>query len=92
MGRDFEEELKAISIDLILYAAIAVGLVFWLRSVLGTRHGDERQRPNPFAPPSDSSPSRAESASPGGVSAGGQAEEDRISEILRLSAGRVRLE
>lgn len=36
-------------IDLILYAAVAAGLVFWLRSVLGTRHGEERDRPNPFA-------------------------------------------
>ncbi|AGH99193.1 Tim44/TimA family putative adaptor protein [Micavibrio aeruginosavorus] len=35
--------------DLLLYALIAAGLVFWLRNVLGTRHGDERQRPNPFA-------------------------------------------
>lgn len=34
--------------DLILYALVAAGLVFWLRSVLGTRHGDERERPNPF--------------------------------------------
>jgi len=39
---------------LILYAIIAAGLVFWLRSLLGTRSGDERQRPNPFtAPPPD---------------------------------------
>ena len=36
---------------LILYAVIAAGLVFWLRSVLGTRHGDERERPNPFTAP-----------------------------------------
>lgn len=35
--------------DLILYALVAAGLVFWLRSVLGTRHGEERERPNPFA-------------------------------------------
>jgi len=34
--------------DLILYGLIAAGLVFWLRSILGTRHGDERERPNPF--------------------------------------------
>lgn len=34
--------------DLIIYALVAAGLVFWLRSVLGTRHGDERERPNPF--------------------------------------------
>jgi predicted lipid-binding transport protein (Tim44 family) len=35
--------------DIILYALIAAGLVFWLRSVLGTRNSDERQRPNPFS-------------------------------------------
>lgn len=72
-----------------LYAAIAVGLVFWLRSVLGTRHGDERQRPNPFAGPSDARAPQPVStgAVPGAEGPG----EDRISEILRLSAGRVRL-
>ena len=37
-------------VDIILYAIIAAGLVFWLRSIIGTRHGDERERPNPFAP------------------------------------------
>ncbi len=35
-------------VDLILYALVAAGLVFWLKSILGTRHGDERQRPDPF--------------------------------------------
>lgn len=39
--------------ELILYAIVAAGLVFWLRSVLGTRHGDERERPNPFATPAE---------------------------------------
>lgn len=34
--------------DLIVYAVIAAGLIFWLRSILGTRHGDERERPNPL--------------------------------------------
>ncbi|GJL86277.1 MAG: hypothetical protein DHS20C02_20520 [Micavibrio sp.] len=34
--------------DLIVYALVAAGLVFWLRSILGTRHGDERERPNPY--------------------------------------------
>lgn len=37
--------------DILIYALVAAGLVFWLRSVLGTRHGDERQRPNPFTTP-----------------------------------------
>lgn len=36
--------------DLIIYGVIAAGLVFWLRSILGTRHGDERERPNPLTP------------------------------------------
>ena len=39
--------------DLLLYAIVAAGLVFWLRSVLGTRHGDEPQRPNPFTSSSE---------------------------------------
>ena len=34
--------------DLIVYALVAAGLVFWLRSVLGTRHGEERDRAAPF--------------------------------------------
>jgi predicted lipid-binding transport protein (Tim44 family) len=34
--------------DIIIYAIVAVGLVFWLRSILGTRHGQERERPNPY--------------------------------------------
>lgn len=35
--------------DILLYALIAGVLIFWLRNTLGTRHGDERQRPNPFS-------------------------------------------
>ncbi len=34
--------------DVLIYAIVAAGLVFWLRSILGTRHGDERERPNPY--------------------------------------------
>lgn len=37
--------------DLIIYGIIAGVLVFWLKSILGTRHGDERSRDNPFAAP-----------------------------------------
>ncbi|WP_435640680.1 Tim44/TimA family putative adaptor protein [Micavibrio aeruginosavorus] len=44
--------------DILLYALIAAGLVFWLRNVLGTRHGDERQRPNPFARPDNDAAAR----------------------------------
>lgn len=34
--------------DILIYAVIAAVMIFWLRSVLGTRHGEERQRPNPY--------------------------------------------
>lgn len=34
--------------DLIIYGIVAAGLVLWLKNTLGTRHGDERQRPNPY--------------------------------------------
>lgn len=36
--------------DLLIYALVAAGLVFWLRNILGTRNGNERERPNPFTP------------------------------------------
>lgn len=39
--------------DIILYALVAAGLVIWLRNLLGTRHEDEPQRPNPFAETSE---------------------------------------
>ena len=35
-------------VDLLLYIVIAAVLIIWLRNTLGTRHGDERQRPNPL--------------------------------------------
>jgi predicted lipid-binding transport protein (Tim44 family) len=34
--------------DILIYMIVAAVMVFWLRSVLGTRHGEERERPNPF--------------------------------------------
>jgi len=34
--------------DLIIYGLVAAGLVLWLRSILGSRTGAERERPNPF--------------------------------------------
>lgn len=39
--------------DLLIYALVAAGLVFWLRSILGTRNGSERERPNPFTQAQD---------------------------------------
>ena len=60
--------------DIVIYALVAAGLVLWLRNVLGTRHGDERQRPNPFAPESPAArplePARKALAPPAAVPAG----------------------
>lgn len=36
-------------VDLLIYIIVAAVLVIWLRNTLGTRHGEERQRPNPLA-------------------------------------------
>lgn len=57
--------------DLLIYAIVAAGLVFWLRNILGTRHGDERDRPNPFTrPPEDATKSPATGPTPAAGLAG----------------------
>ena len=49
--------------DLLIYAIVAAGLVFWLRSILGTRHGDDRERPNPFTRSPEDAKNATQSAS-----------------------------
>ena len=39
--------------DLIVYGIIAAALVYWLSTLLGSRNGEERDRPNPFAGEND---------------------------------------
>lgn len=63
--------------DLIVYAIVAAGLVIWLRNILGTRHGAERERPNPFAVQPDAAPGADRLA--GGASP--PAAEDRIAAL-----------
>lgn len=68
--------------DIILYALVAAGLVFWLRSLLGTRNEGERQRPNPYT---EAERLRAQNASaPGAAKAGVGLLEDGT---VDLSAG-----
>lgn len=43
-------------VDILIYAIVAAVMVFWLRNVIGTRHGEERQRPNPFEKREDEAP------------------------------------
>lgn len=49
--------------EIIIYGLVAAGLVFWLKNVLGTRHGQERQRPNPLANPPPGSKNSAGNSS-----------------------------
>ncbi len=68
--------------DIILYALIAAGLVFWLRNILGTRHGDERERPNPYV----GAPERVGERGPDGAPVTGETEvtpQDRIIELAK---------
>lgn len=42
------------SADILIYALVAAGLVFWLRSILGTRHSDDLPpKANPFVQPAE---------------------------------------
>lgn len=84
----------SIPFDIVIYALVAAGLVIWLRSILGTRHGDEQQRPNPFAQqPTDSRDNTmartAASTATAGLAAGAGVIEDRIGQIARLASGRT---
>lgn len=57
--------------DLLIYALVAAGLVFWLRNILGTRNGSERERPNPFtAKPEEHQNAGAPDAALGSAAAG----------------------
>ena len=55
-------------IDILIFAAIAAFLIYRLNAVLGTRNGNERQRPNPFSSPRDAArPSAVPAAALPGV-------------------------
>jgi len=45
-----------VPLDIIVFAVIAAFLIYRLNSVLGTRSGSDRERPNPFAPPGQAAP------------------------------------
>lgn len=47
---------NAVLIEIIIFAMIAAFLVHRLRSVLGRRTGEERQRPNPFSTSDEAAP------------------------------------
>lgn len=74
--------------DLIIYALVAAGLIFWLRSILGTRNGDEQNRPAPYLKPdakgqtSEQDASRFGQASP----------EEAIAELAKNPKGNVFIE
>lgn len=43
-------------LDILIFAVIAAVLIYRLNAALGTRNGDERPRPNPFAAPDAAEP------------------------------------
>lgn len=71
--------------DLIVYALVAAGLIVWLRSILGTRHGDEPERPTPYLKP-DAPAGRLELAGPDRNKVG---PEERIAELAKTPKGNV---
>lgn len=48
--RQRKKDAADVYIDILVFALIAAFVIYRLSSVLGTRHGSERQRPNPFDP------------------------------------------
>lgn len=53
--------------DLVIYGLVAAGLVFWLKNILGTRTGDERERPNPFTQAAETQKQAPQAAAAPGV-------------------------
>lgn len=47
-------------IDILIFALIAAFLIYRLNAVLGSRHGEERQRRNPFDPAAEKKPAEVE--------------------------------
>jgi predicted lipid-binding transport protein (Tim44 family) len=43
-----KEQEQIMPTDILIYMIIAGVMVFWLKNVIGTRHGEERERPNPY--------------------------------------------
>lgn len=48
--RGDQKKETTVQLDILIFAAIAAFLIYRLNSVLGTRSGNERQRPNPLKP------------------------------------------
>ena len=70
--------------DLIVYALVAAGLVFWLRSILGTRHGDERERPGSYV-----RTEQTQDQKPDGAYLAGEKPEDPEDNILALTKNKA---
>jgi predicted lipid-binding transport protein (Tim44 family) len=76
--------------DLLVYALVAAGLVFWLRSILGTRHGDERQRENPLTrPPLEANP---DNMNPFAEEEREMTAEDRVKKLAADSSGKISID
>lgn len=70
--------------DLIVYALVTAGFIFWLRSILGTRNGDEGDRAAPYLKPD---PAARALEGPGASRSGQTGSEDRIAELAANPKG-----
>lgn len=65
-------------VDVLIYAVVAAGLVLWLRSILGTRHGEERERPNPYSAEQGSRKANGSAETSGALAPGLPGQEDGV--------------
>ena len=70
------------SLDIVLFALVAAFLVHRLRSVLGTRHGEERPRHNPF---SSAAPDKLDENKNNVIDLPFEEEEDLIDAVKQLA-------
>lgn len=74
------------SFDILIFAAIAGFFVWKLRQVLGQKHGDEREQPNPFTRPPEAEQPVQDSAD-GGLIIDGEATEVRPRPAIAAPVG-----
>ena len=77
--------------ELLLYALVAGGLVFWLRSILGTRHGEERDQSEGIMSALSGEDNSIENAMAGDAETALNSEE-QIRDLLNKKEGTISIE
>lgn len=74
-----------IAADILIFAVIAAGLVLWLRNILGTRHGEESERQNPFQNAEDKVKATREAAQVIHLDENGAITEPQLEDLLPVN-------